>query len=229
MRDSAPFRDREQAAELLAAELADCRVHRPLVLALPRGGVPMARLIADALDGDLDIVQVRKVGAPWNAELAVAAIDETGRMLVADHARECGADRAWLEQAGERELARMRQRRALWTPGQLPIDPAGRLVIVVDDGIATGTTMRAALRAIRLHRPAELICAVAVAPADGIDEVAAEADRMVCLLKPEWFGSVGMWFRDFHQVSDADVAAILARSPPRRSAAVLRLIDGDGH
>jgi putative phosphoribosyl transferase len=214
MRDSAPFRDREQAAELLAADLAGYRGRHPLVLALPRGAVPMARLIADAIGGELDVIQVRKIGAAWNPELAVAAIDESGRMLVARHARECGATAQYLERAGARELERMRRRRALWTPLRSPIDPAGRIVIVVDDGIATGSTMLAALQAMRRQRPARLVCAVAVAPPDGLREVAAHADEVVCLLEPEPFGSVGMWFRDFREVSDEDVSAILARPPP---------------
>jgi putative phosphoribosyl transferase len=225
MRSRAPLRNRLHAAELLVDKLTDYRGCRPVLLAIPRGAVPMARVIADALEGELDVIQVRKIGAPSNPELAVGAIDESGGLFAASHANGCGADAAFLQRAGARELGRMAQRRELWMPGRQPIALSRRTVIVVDDGVATGASMIAALRSIRRHKPARLVCAVAVAPSDALLEIAARADEVVCPLTPQWFGTIRQWYGDFAPVTDKQIVVALrsgdAAVPraPRRSEA----------
>ena len=162
------FDDREDAARQIAKRLAAYKGRNALVLAIPRGAVPMGRTLADALGAELDVVLVRKLGAPGNPELAVGAIDETGWAYVADYAGEVGADAAYLEREKEKQLATLRKRRAQYTPHRHPVDPAGRIAIVVDDGLATGATMMAALHAVRAKNPARLVCAVPVASPDSL-------------------------------------------------------------
>ena len=204
-----PFEDRLQAAALLAQALDHWRGRHPLVLAVPRGAVPMARVIADALDGELDIVQVRKIGAPFNPEYALGAVDESGWRYLSAAAQAYGIDPATIDAIATREIQRMRERRAQWAGDRPPIDPAGRVVIVVDDGLATGASMIAALHAVRARRPAHLICAVAVAAPESLERVRPHADEMVCLAAPPGFEAVGQFYRDFRQVEDEDVAALL--------------------
>ncbi len=202
------FENREHAARLLAQRLRHYyRSKNPLVLGIPRGAVPMAKIIADDLGGELDIVLVHKLGYPGQPELAVGAIDEKGNLFAGDYMLDI--DPEYLELEKERQLEVLRQRRARYTPGRFPIDPQGRIVIVVDDGIATGSTMTAALRAIRQQGPKKLIAAVAVASAMAARAVAHEADAMVCLNVPADFYAVGQFFKDFSQVTDDDVVAIL--------------------
>lgn len=172
----------------------------------------MGQFIAEALGGELDVVQVRKLGAPFNPELAVGAVDETGWRSVSPHARLAGADPAYIETETRQELERMRQRRARWSPLRPPVDPAGRVAIVVDDGVATGQSMIAALHAVRAKGPARLICAVGVAPPDTLDQLREQADEVVCLATPVDFQAVGEYYRDFRQVEDAEVEAILAQA-----------------
>jgi predicted phosphoribosyltransferase len=213
-----PFRDREHAAALLAQALRHHRGSHPLVLAVPRGAVPMAALIAEALAGDLDIVQVRKLGAPFNPELAMGAVDESGWRYLSPEFDRFGVDRGHVDQLAAREVARMRERRRAWMGVRLPIDAAGRTVIVVDDGLATGASMIAALHAVRARRPAHLVCAVAVASPDSLERVRGHADEVVCLAAPTGFAAVGQFYRDFRQVEDDEVARILAarQSDPAR-------------
>jgi predicted phosphoribosyltransferase/dienelactone hydrolase len=225
-----PFEDRADAARQLARALARFRGSRPLVLAVPRGAVPMARDIAEALDGDLDVVLVRKLGAPGHAELAVGAVDESGWRYVADFAASVGADNGYLERAARLELATMRERRVRWTPHRAPLDPHDRTVIVVDDGLATGATMIAALHAVRAKHPRWLVCAVPVAAPDSLERVRRGADEIVCLAAPAQFSAVGQFYRDFGQVEDDDVAAMLRRPVAARDPAAptsLRLGVGD--
>ncbi|TCP12475.1 putative phosphoribosyltransferase [Crenobacter luteus] len=210
------FNDREHAARMLAARLVPAYgTSCPLVLAIPRGAVPMARILADALGGDCDVVLVRKLGAPLQPELAIGAVDEAGRVFVNDFARQTGADDAYLAEQTKRELARIRERRRRYTGGRRP-DVAGRTVIVVDDGLATGATMIAALSALRPQRPARLVCAVPVAPPDTLATVSRYADEVVCLEAPPAFQAVGQFYRDFPQVDDDEVVAIL--NPPSPGA-----------
>ncbi len=206
------FVDRVDAAQRLAKALAPYRGQHPLVLAIPRGSVPMGKIIAAALDGELDVVLVRKLRAPFSPEFAVGAIDESGRVYVAPDARAAGADEAYL--AGEREtqLALLRQRRAQYTPARAPIDPAARVAIVIDDGLATGATMIAALHSVRSKQPRRLICAVPVAAPQSLAAVAPYADEVVCLQAPVDFQAVGQFYRSFPQVEDEVVVATLAES-----------------
>jgi predicted phosphoribosyltransferase len=206
------FQDREDAARQLASRLAHLRGQRPLILAVPRGAVPMGVILAEALDGDLDVVLVRKLGAPGNPEYAIGAVDEAGHVtLNPDVAGRI--DAAYLAAETARQLAVMAQRRAQY--GAPRIDPAGRLVVVVDDGVATGSTLIAALQALRARKPARLVVAVGVAPPDAIRRLEAHADEVVSVLVPDDFYAVGQFYRDFGQVEDDEVTALLAA---RRSA-----------
>jgi len=204
------FESRSSAAQLLAERLIHYRGERPLVLAIPRGAVPMGAILADALEGDLDVVLVRKLGAPGNPELAVGAIDETGWTYVADFAAKIGADAPYIEQSRQVQLRLLRERRARYTPCRAPIDPEARIVIVVDDGLATGATMLAALHAIRAKRPARIVCAVPVAPPECLARLHPQADEVVCLQAPTGFYAVGQYYLNFDQVDDEDVVALLA-------------------
>jgi putative phosphoribosyl transferase len=211
------FENREHAARLLAQRLRPYHKNKnPLVLGIPRGAVPMAKIIADDLGGELDIVLVHKLSYPGQPELAVGAIDEKGNVFAADYRLEIEAE--YLELEKKRQLEVLRQRRARYTPGRLPIDPHGRLVIVVDDGIATGSTMTAALRAIRRQEPKNLVGAVAVASPMAARAISHEADAIVCLNVPGDFYAVGQFFNDFSQVTDDDVVSILRQHEAQLAA-----------
>ena len=206
------FEDRADAARELAAALAAYRGKNPLVLAIPRGAVTMGRILADELGGELDVVLVRKLRAPLSPELAVGAIEESGWAHVADHAASAGADEAHLRAEKETQLEALRARRKMYTPERAPVDPAGRTVIVVDDGLATGETMIAALHAVRSKKPSRLVCAVPVAAADSLSRVAPYADEVVCLHAPADFQSVGQFYVSFSQVEDEQVVALLCET-----------------
>ena len=203
------FRNRAHAARSLVDRLAEYRGQRPLVLAIPRGAVPMAAIIADALGGDVDVVLVRKLGAPGQPELAIGAVDEMGRVSLVHTARDLGISEAYIEREVAAQLKVIRARRSLYTPVHPPIDPAGRVAIVVDDGIATGATMLSALAAVRERKPATLVAAIGVAPADVVWRVQDLADRVACLVTPEVMFAVGEFYRDFPSVSDEEVVEIL--------------------
>ncbi len=211
------FNNREHAAELLVQRLRTAYQNKnPLVLGVPRGAVPMAKIIADGLGGELDVVLVHKLTHPEQAELAIGAIDEEGNAFVNDWAADL--DPAYLEAEKKRQLSVLRERRARYTPLRKSIDPRGRNVIIVDDGIATGSTMTAALRAIRARKPKKLVGAVAVASPDAARLMLRECDAMVCLNVPAEFYAVGQFFDDFSQVSDDDVVAILKQDVEKASA-----------
>jgi predicted phosphoribosyltransferase len=203
------FRDRADAADQLAGALEAWRGKRPLICAIPRGAVPMARILAQRLGGDVDVVLVRKLHAPGQPEFAVGAVDETGWVYVTDHAAAAGASEAYIAAQAADALATIRRRRALYTPGRAPLDPAGRVVIVVDDGLATGATMIAALHALRARAPARLVCAVPVAASDAVERVRAYADDVVALATPVWFSAVSQFYASFPQVADEEVVGLL--------------------
>ena len=211
------FSSRFAAASALAQALVRYRDKGALVLAIPRGAVPMGRALAEALNADFDIVLVRKLGAPGNPELGVGAIDETGWSYVSDFAASVGAGPEYLESEKKRQLDVLRGRRARYTPSRPPLDPADRIAIVVDDGLATGATMIAALHAVRSKNPRRLVCAVPVAPVESLRQVRPHADEVVCLQTPRDFYAVGQFYEDFQQVEDDEVIAALGdrqRSAP---------------
>lgn len=206
------FNDRFDAARQLAEELKQYRGKNPLVLAIPRGAVPMAKVIADELGGSFDVVLVRKLRAPYQPELAIGSVDESGWAYIADHAASTGASKEYIESEKQTQMETIRKRRNQYTPIRAPIDPAGRIVIVIDDGLATGATMISALHGLRARKPAKLICAVPVAPPDTLKRVAAMADEVICLEAPEYFQAVGQFYRNFAQVEDDEVIDILRHS-----------------
>jgi predicted phosphoribosyltransferase len=213
------FESRLDAARRLAQALGAYEGANPLVLAIPRGAVAMGAEIARLLEGELDVVLVKKLHAPGSPEFAVGAVDESGWTYVAPYAASAGANEAYLAREKDAQLALLRRRRAQYTPARAPADPAGRVAIVVDDGIATGASMIAALHAVRAKKPARLVCAVPVAPAESLEQIRPYADELVCLETPEEFMAVGQFYRRFEQVEDDEVAALLARHGQRAAAA----------
>ncbi|MDP3251826.1 MAG: phosphoribosyltransferase [Hydrogenophaga sp.] len=210
---SKPFSSRSQAGIELATELQAMRLQSPLlVLALPRGGVPVAAEIARALHAPMDLLLVRKIGAPTQPELAVAAVVEGSPpdvIMNEDTADLPGVDDAYIQSMLPAALREIKRRRAVYLDGRPHHSVEGTTVIVVDDGIATGTTMRAALQALRRRRPARLIVAVPVAPYQTIAELIEEVDDVVCLVEPRPFHAIGLHYLDFHQLSDQEVCEAL--------------------
>lgn len=204
------FRDRIDAARRLALQLQAYRGLNPLVLAIPRGAVPMAQSMAAGLQGDFDVVLVRKLCAPMQPEFAIGSVDESGWTYLSPHAGAVGADEDYIATEKKRQLALIRERRALYTPLRPSLNPAGRIVIVVDDGLATGATMLAALHGLRQRSPARLICAVPVASPEALALVRPLADEVVCLQAPANFQAVGQFYRNFDQVEDDEVIGMLS-------------------
>ena len=208
------FEDRAEAGRQLATALAGYKDERPVVLGLPRGGVAVAAAIAEALDAPLGLILVRKIGAPMRRELALGAVVDGKDPCVVrndDVIQALGITEATFDAICRRELTEIERRRRRYEGGATPIDVAARVVIVVDDGIATGATMRAALRATRLRRPKKLVLAAPVAAPDALDELRCEVDELVCLISEEPFNAIGLFYVDFHQMNDAEVTEILSR------------------
>jgi putative phosphoribosyl transferase len=217
------FQDRSDAGRRLAKALASYKKRHPIVLALPRGGVPVAAEVAAALDAPLDLILVRKIGVPTQPELAMGAVVDGAAPIVVrnDEVIELsGTTSDEFEATCARELEEIERRRQLYLGDRARAEIAGQVVIVVDDGIATGATTRAALQAIRNRKPKELVLAVPVAPPDTIAQLRGEVDALICLETPELFGAIGYFYRDFRQVSDQEVMAILKRFPATRSATI---------
>ncbi|HEX8714239.1 MAG TPA: phosphoribosyltransferase family protein [Solirubrobacteraceae bacterium] len=207
------FLDRRDAGAKLAEELDELRSERPIVVALPRGGVPVAVEVARRLRAPLEILAVRKLGAPGNPELGVGAVaeDETG-VLDPDSAARVGMTQAMLDETLAREARELRRRVERYRDGRPALELAGRTVIVVDDGLATGLTDLAAVRAVRKRGADRVVVAVPVGSGEAVSLLEGEADRVVCLTVPERLYGVGMWYRDFAPVSDEEVVSLLAQA-----------------
>lgn len=209
-----PFLDRADAGRALARALIRFKDEDSVVLALPRGGVPVAAEVAEALGAPLDLVLVRKIGVPFQPELAMGAIADGGMPTTVrneDVIAAAGVSEGDFESVCAQELREIERRRRLYLGDRPPASVEGRTAIVVDDGIATGATTRAALRAMRRRNPARLILAVPVAPSDTLSAMREEADLVICLEEHESFGGVSQFYRSFRQVTDEEVVALLAR------------------
>jgi len=217
-----PFQNRLDAGRRLAQALKVYRQQQPVVFALPRGGVPVAAQVSAALAAPLDLVIARKVGVPFQPELAMGAIAEGPEPIVVrneDVIALAGVDEAEFAAVCERERQEIERRRRRYLGDRAAVAVAGQTAIVIDDGIATGATMRAALRAIRARKPKKLVLAVPVAPTSTLAQLRQEVDDVVCLEEHEPFGAIGMFYRDFHQVSDEEVVDLLARRQAPASSA----------
>ena len=206
------FHNRLHAARLLVDSLSQYRDQNPLVLAIPRGGVPIGRVIADALGGELDVLMVRKLSAPMDPELAIGAVSEGGEVFISDIAGRLGASDEYIEAEVGKQISLMHRRRAQYTPVRTPIDPRARVVIVVDDGLATGATMATGLRSLQNLLPKKVICAIPVAAATSLALVEPYCNEIVCLDKELNFSGVGAFYEDFAQVDDSEVVSLLASS-----------------
>ncbi len=208
------FADRRDAGRRLAERLLPLAREEPVVVGLPRGGVPVAAEIAAALDAPLEILAVRKLGAPHNPEYGIGAIAEDGtRVFDSEALAVLGISGGALETIVARETAELRRRVVAYRGDRQPLALRDRTVIVVDDGVATGVTDTAALRAVRRHHPRQLILAIPVCAPDSAERLREEADEVVCLLSPALLYGVGQWYRDFSQVSDEEVVTALAGNP----------------
>lgn len=215
------FDDRRDAGRQLAEALTRYRQSHAVVLALPRGGVPVGFEIAKALGAPLDVLMVRKIGAPGHAELGLGAVvdrDEPQLVLNDEVIRRVRPPPGYVEEEMRRQLVEIEQRRCRYVGDRAAFSVGGKTVIVVDDGIATGATVKAALRAVLRGHPARLVLAVPVAPGDSLDELAAECDDIVCLATPEPFYAVGPHYRDFTQTEDEEVTRLLAEARAWSSA-----------
>jgi len=213
------FQNRTHAGQRLARALVKYKARRPVVLALPRGGVPVAAEVATALDAPLDLVLVRKIGVPSQPELAMGAVTDGENATIIRNSEIiefCGVDEREFDAVCNEELAEIERRRERYLGDRARAEVKGEVVIVVDDGIATGATILAAVRAVRERKPKELVLAVPVAPLDTIEKLRAEVDDIVCLETPGDLGAIGYFYRDFHQVSDEEVIATLKRFPTNR-------------
>lgn len=209
------FADRIQAGKRLAEALARYRGAEAVVLALPRGGVPVAAEVAERLGLPLDLLLVRKIGVPWQPELAMGAVIDGGDPVIVrndDVLRLAGVTEGGFDRVCRKELAEIERRRARYLGVRKPLDVAGKVAIVIDDGIATGATVRAAIQGVRSRRPAKVVLAVPVAPPETVAALRHDADEVVCLEQPERFGAISLYYARFPQVDDETVIAILAEA-----------------
>ena len=211
-----PFSNRTEAGRKLAEALAFYKGQHPVILALPRGGAPVAAEIAAALEAPLDLVLVRKIGVPFQPELAMGAVVDGQEPLVVRNEqviRMAEINESEFDAIRDRELEEIERRRKLYLGSRPHPELTGQTVIIVDDGIATGATIRVALRAIRMRKPRKLILAVPVAPTQSLDELRTEADEIVCLEDYDDLGAIGLYYSDFRQISDAEVIKLLEQHP----------------
>jgi predicted phosphoribosyltransferase len=206
------FENRRHAALLLSHHLKKYQGEHPLILAIPRGGVPLGAVLANQLQGQLDVVLVRKLGAPLNPEFALGAVSESGKVYIAPYVENTGAKKDYLDQEIAKQLELIKRRRKQYNEVLKPISPKGRTVIVVDDGLATGATMIAALTAVKELLPQKIICAIPVAPTRALLELQPYCDDIVCLESRDDFQSVGEFYAEFGQVEDQDVVEMLRAS-----------------
>ena len=207
------FVDRSEAGRRLAEPLLRFKEERPVVLALPRGGIPVGFEVAQALDAPLDLVLVRKIGAPFQPELSVGAVVDGGRAeTVIEIVRELQIPKSYLEDESARQLEEIERRRKLYLADRSRVPVEGRTAIVVDDGIATGATMEAALHATRRANPKRVVLATPVAPSDSLEQLWPQTDEVVCLATPRLFAAIGMFYEDFQQLTDENVVDLLRRA-----------------
>jgi predicted phosphoribosyltransferase len=217
MRDGCSFEDRRAAGRRLAGALQRFKDKDPVVLALPRGGVPVAFEIAKALEAPLDVLLVRKIGAPGHEELALGAVVDGlhPQMVLNEEIIELAPPPAgYIERAKREQLAEIERRRHLYRGDEAPIEVAARTVIVIDDGIATGATVKAALRGLRRNGPRQIVLAVPVAPEESLRDLAGECDELICLSSPSPFFAVGAHYEDFSQTTDEEVITLLSQAKP---------------
>ena len=217
-----PFRNRVEAGRKLAGAPAGYKGQNCVVLALPRGGVPVAAEVAASLEAPLDLILVRKIGVPAQPELAMGAVVDGGEPIIVrneDVMQLAGISEAEFQAVCSEELCEIERRRRRYLGDRARVDVAGRVAIVIDDGIATGATTRAALRATRMRNPQKLVLAIPVAPTDTLGIMREEVDEVVCLEDYEYFGAIGQFYDDFRQTADEQVIAALARFPAERFAA----------
>jgi putative phosphoribosyl transferase len=216
-----PFRDRVEAGRLLGAKLAARKFPaNTIVLALTRGGVPVGVEVAESLNCSLDVVVARKLGVPWQPELAMGAISGEARVLDRQLIREVGVSENEIEEEIAKETQEMRRREKLYRNDLPAADLRGLNVIIVDDGLATGSTMLAAVRHVRTAHPTKIIVAIPVGSLEGCERILTEADECLCLVKPRYFSSVGEWYQHFPQLTDAEVSSLLKQT--RNAGAAVR-------
>lgn len=212
MKASNTFKNRRSAGRILAERVKELEPVEPVVLAMPRGGVPVGLEVAKALKAPLDLVLVRKIGVPYQPELAAAAVVDGGEPEIVvndDVMRLAGITRDYIDERAKEELAEIERRRRIYLEGRPRVPLDGRTLIIVDDGIATGASIRAAIAALKRRKPQRLILAVPVAPADTLEMLRTQVDDVVCLETPEPFYAIGMHFDDFHQVPDDEVVQLM--------------------
>jgi len=213
-----PFADRREAAMRLSERLSEYRTRIPVILGIPRGGIVVADTISNELQADMDIVLTRKLGAPGNPELAIGAVSEHGEILI-DHriAGSVGADEEYIEREKSGQLAEIHKRRDRYRSVLPKVPVQGRTVILIDDGVATGATMRASIWAARAEGASEVVVAVPVGAPDAIEMLRDEADHIVCLLVPEYLYAIGQFFLDFRQIDDEEVMDVLRAHAARQA------------
>jgi predicted phosphoribosyltransferase len=211
------FQDRQDAGRQLAAEIATFELLNPLVLAIPRGGIIIAAVIADAIRGELDVVLAHKLRSPLQPELAFGALGEDGRVYLNQHARTApGLTDQYLERERKLQMGEIQRRQHLFRSDKAAAEISGRSVILTDDGIATGSTMFAAIQVVNAQQPHELIIAIPVAPPSTLDRLRQQCDRIVCLSAPDHFTAVGQFYESFMPISDHQVVELLNSHRPTR-------------